>query len=165
MLRGLIFVSGLIGGTALFAVMALVFVAVGLRYFFGIIIPDTYDLSRMLLGILIFWGIALAVAENSMIKIDAVYGAVGTGLRRVIRMFAAVVTAVVLGAVAWRAGLAVEDAFGNKVSTSDLRLRLWPFYGIATIALFLAVMIAIGRMINALTGAPDPEDTLEKEED
>jgi len=39
-------------------VVALTFVGVMLRYFFAASIPDGYDLGRMLLGILIFWGIA-----------------------------------------------------------------------------------------------------------
>lgn len=155
MQKWLISVSGLIGATALFCVMALVFSAVLLRYFFGIIIPDSYDLSRMLLGILIFWGIALAVAENSMIKVDALYAVVGPRGRRLILVFSAVVTALVLAAIAWRAGTAVIDAMGNKVSTNDLRLRLWPFYAIASTALVLAVLIALKGVVTAFTGPVD----------
>ena len=154
MLRWFVTISGLIGATALFAVMALVFAAVMLRYF-GIIIPDSYDLSRMLLGILIFWGIALAVAENSMIKVDALFAMAGPRGKQLIRAFAAIVTAVVLGLVAWRAGDAVVDAFYSSVSTSDVRIRLWPFYGIASVALILAVVIAIGRMFSAFSRAQD----------
>ena len=39
-------------------VAADIFISVLLRYFFSTSIPDSYDLGRMLLGILIFWGIA-----------------------------------------------------------------------------------------------------------
>ena len=35
-----------------------IFVSVMLRYFFAVQIPDSYDFGRLLLGILIFWGIA-----------------------------------------------------------------------------------------------------------
>ena len=154
--RWLVSVSGLVGATALFAVMVLVFVAVLLRYF-GIVVPDSYDLSRMLLGVLIFWGIALAVAENALIKVDALFSVAGPRGRRMIRAFAAVVTAIVLGLVAWRAGVAVVDAFDSKVSTSDLRLRLWPYYAVASTALFLAVAIALGRMMAAFGNQDDTE--------
>ena len=150
MQKRLVAISGLIGATALFAVMVLVFAAVLLRYF-GIVIPDSYDLSRMLLGILIFWGIALAVAENSMIRVDALFAVVGPRGRRLIGAFAAVVTAAVLALIAWRAGVAVLDALESKVSTSDVRIRLWPFYAVASIALLLAVAIALGRMAGAFT--------------
>ena len=40
------------------AVAALTFVSVILRYLFTWAIPDTYDISRLLLAILIFWGMA-----------------------------------------------------------------------------------------------------------
>ena len=39
-------------------VAADIFISVLLRYFFAIQIPDAYDFGRLLLGILIFWGIA-----------------------------------------------------------------------------------------------------------
>ena len=39
-------------------VAADIFISVLLRYFFSIQIPDSYDFGRLLLGILIFWGIA-----------------------------------------------------------------------------------------------------------
>jgi TRAP-type transport system small permease protein len=35
-----------------------IFVSVMLRYFFSVQIPDSYDFGRLLLGIVIFWGIA-----------------------------------------------------------------------------------------------------------
>ena len=35
-----------------------IFTSVMLRYFFSVQIPDSYDFGRLLLGILIFWGIA-----------------------------------------------------------------------------------------------------------
>ena len=35
-----------------------IFVSVLLRYFFTVSIPDSYDFGKLLLGILIFWGIA-----------------------------------------------------------------------------------------------------------
>jgi hypothetical protein len=39
-------------------VAANIFIAVVLRKFFDTSIPDSYDFGRLLLGILIFWGIA-----------------------------------------------------------------------------------------------------------
>lgn len=144
--------AGIIGSVALFAVMALVFVAVLARYFFGFIIPDAYDLSRMFLGILIFWGIALAVAQDSMIKVDALYSLAGPVGRKLILIFSSVLTAAVLGVLAWRAATAVLDAYGNFISTNDLRLRLWPFYGAATLALFIAVTIALARASAVIRG-------------
>ena len=40
-----------------------IFVSVLLRYFFAVQIPDSYDFGRLLLGILIFWGIAAKIGR------------------------------------------------------------------------------------------------------
>ena len=158
MQKWIVSVSGLIGAASLFCVMTLIFAAVALRYFFGFVVPDSYDLSRMLLGILIFWGIALAVADNSMIRVDALHAIAGPRGQRLIGAFAAIVTAVVLSTVAWRAGTAVIDAMGNKVSTSDLRIRLWPFYAVASTALLFAVLIALRQVLSAFNTGEEPDE-------
>src|SRR3972149_8228126 len=51
-------------------VTLLVFVSVFLRYFFAWSIPDSYDFTRLLLGILIFWGMAVASYRGGHISVD-----------------------------------------------------------------------------------------------
>src|SRR3982074_3674144 len=58
-------------------VAADIFVSVLLRYFFSVSIPDSYDFGRLLLGILIFWGIAAPSYRGAQITVDLVWGAVG----------------------------------------------------------------------------------------
>ena len=55
-------------------VTALTFVSVILRYFFSWAIPDSYDLTRLLLGILIFWGMAVASYRGDHISVDLLWG-------------------------------------------------------------------------------------------
>src|SRR6202044_2878313 len=50
-----------------------IFVSVLLRYFFAVQIPDSYDFGRLLLGILIFWGIAATSYRGNHITVDLVY--------------------------------------------------------------------------------------------
>ena len=54
-----------------------IFVAVVLRKFFSTSIPDAYDFGRMLLGILIFWGIAATSYRGGHITVDLVWAAAG----------------------------------------------------------------------------------------
>src|SRR5262249_3829464 len=51
-------------------VAADVFVSVLLRYFFGVSIPDSYDFGRLLLGVLIFWGIGATSYRGTHITLD-----------------------------------------------------------------------------------------------
>ena len=53
------------------------FISVLLRYFFSVSIPDSYDFGRLLLGILIFWGIAATSYRGTHITVDLLYANVG----------------------------------------------------------------------------------------
>ena len=58
-------------------VAANIFISVLLRYLFSIQIPDAYDFGRLLLGILIFWGIAATSYRGTHITVDLVWSNVG----------------------------------------------------------------------------------------
>src|SRR5438477_2388037 len=64
------------------------FISVLLRYFFSISIPDSYDFGRLLLGILIFWGIAATSYRGTHITVDLLWSAVGVKAQRMIDVFA-----------------------------------------------------------------------------
>src|ERR1700740_2807030 len=68
-----------------------IFVSVLLRYFFSVQIPDSYDFGRLLLGILIFWGIAATSYRGNHITVDLVYANVGPRAQRFIDVFATLV--------------------------------------------------------------------------
>ena len=72
-------------------VAADIFISVLLRYFFSVSIPDGYDLGRLLLGILIFWGIAATSYRGTHITVDLVWGNVGPKPQRAIDVFATLV--------------------------------------------------------------------------
>ena len=72
-------------------VAADIFISVLLRYFFAVQIPDSYDFGRMLLGILIFWGIAATSYRGTHITVDLLYANVGPRMQRIIDVFATLV--------------------------------------------------------------------------
>src|SRR5437764_4038321 len=72
-------------------VAADIFLSVLLRYFFSASIPDSYDFGRLLLGILIFWGIAATSYRGGHITVDLVWGVVGPRQKRWIDIFATLI--------------------------------------------------------------------------
>src|SRR6476659_5266830 len=58
-------------------VAANIFLAVILRNTLSYTIPDSFDIGRMLLGILIFWGIAATSYRGGHITVDLVWANVG----------------------------------------------------------------------------------------
>jgi len=67
-----------------------VFLTVMLRYA-GVSIPDSYDLGQLLLGILIFWGIAATSYRGTHITVDLLWANVGPRWQRAIDVFATLV--------------------------------------------------------------------------
>ena len=112
-------------------VAADIFFSVLLRYFFNISIPDGYDFGRLLLGILIFWGIAATSYRGTHITVDLVWGVVSPRHKRAIDIFATLVLLFVVTVQTWTLFDKVRTTFADNVQTFDLNLPTWPFFAIA----------------------------------
>src|SRR6185295_8971050 len=108
-----------------------IFVSVMLRYFFSIQIPDAYDFGRLLLGILIFWGIAATSYRGTHITVDLLYAALGPKAQRGVDVFA---TLVLLFVVSVQTAMLLDKVVTTRednVLTFDLNLPTWPFFALA----------------------------------
>src|SRR5712691_10146979 len=108
-------------------VAADIFVAVLLRSGFTWSIPDSYDFGRLLLGILIFWGIAATSYRGTHITVDLIWANVGAKLRRIIDVFATLVMLFVVTVQTWTLFDKVATTRADNVLTFDLNLPTWPF--------------------------------------
>lgn len=108
-----------------------IFVAVVLRKFFSASIPDSYDFGRMLLGILIFWGIAATSYRGGHITVDLVWTAASKCWRRIIDIFATLVLLFVVIVQTAMLFDKVRATYVDHVLTYDLNIPTWPFYAIA----------------------------------
>ncbi len=131
-------------------VTALTFVSVILRYFFAWQIPDTYDFSRLLLAILIFWGMAGTGYRGEHITVDLIWGALGPRWQRAVDVFATVLTLVAMTAFAIMMGSKVLDTRAENVLTFDLRQPVWIYYALAWIGLAAAVLLLLIRLYRLL---------------
>src|SRR5579871_5880724 len=108
-----------------------IFVSVLLRNLFNYAIPDSFDIGRMLLGILIFWGIAATSYRGTHITVDLVWVNVGRRARRCIDVFATLVLLFVVTMQTVMLFDKVADTAAQNVLTYDLRLPTWPFFAVA----------------------------------
>ena len=122
-----------------------IFVSVLLRYFFSVQIPDSYDFGRLLLGILIFWGIAATSYRGGHITVDLVYANVGVRMKRVIDVFATLVLLFVVTVQTYTLFDKVRGTWADHVLTFDLRLPVWPFFLVAWIGDVSAVLLIAVR--------------------
>ena len=126
-------------------VAANTFVAVLLRYFFSMSIPDSYDFGRLLLGILIFWGIAATSYRGTHITVDLLYANVGAKLQRAMDVFATLVLLFCVTVQTYTLFDKVVGTYNDNVLTFDLRLPTWPFFLLAWIGDVSAVILIAVR--------------------
>jgi TRAP-type C4-dicarboxylate transport system permease small subunit len=122
-------------------VAADIFVSVLLRYFFAIQIPDAYDFGRLLLGILIFWGIAATSYRGTHITVDLIWANASPRWQRYIDVFATLVLLFVVCVHTYTLFDKVIGTYHDHVLTFDLRLPTWPFFAVAWIGDFAAVLL------------------------
>src|SRR4051794_246795 len=122
-------------------VAADIFVSVLLRYFFSIQIPDAYDFGRLLLGILIFWGIAATSYRGTHITVDLVWANVNERWQRWIDVFATLVLLFVVTVQTYTLFDKVVSTYRDNVLTFDLRLPTWPFFLVAWLGDVSAVLL------------------------
>jgi len=140
------FIDGieLIAAVFIGLVAAIVFFTVMLRYF-GIDIPDSYDFGMLLLGILIFWGIAATSYRGTHITVDLVWATVGPRGKRVIDVFATLVLLFVVTVQTYTLYDKVASTYAANISTFSLRLPTWPFFAVAWLGDASAVLLIAVR--------------------
>ena len=122
-------------------VAANIFIAVLLRNLFSYSIPDSYDFGRLMLGILIFWGIAATSYRGTHITVDLVWSNVGPRYQRMIDIFATLVLLFVVTVQTYTLFDKVMTTRADNVLTFDLRLPTWPFFLIAWLGDVSAVLL------------------------
>ena len=140
------FIGGIELAAALFIgiVAADVFLTVTLRYF-GIDIPDSYDLGMLLLGILIFWGIGATSYRGTHITVDLLWANVSPRWQRAIDVFATLVLLFVVTVHTYCLFDKVASTYQANISTCSLRLPTWPLFAVAWLGDAAAVLLIAVR--------------------
>ena len=118
-----------------------IFLAVVLRKFFSTSIPDSYDIGKMLLGTLIFWGIAATSYRGGHITVDLVWAATSPKYKRWIDVFATLVLLFVVTAQTITLFDKVRATYVDHVLTYDMNIPTWPFFAVAWLGDVSAVLL------------------------
>lgn len=146
----------LVEGTAaaFLAVIALLtFVSVLGRYLFAAVIPDSFDVGRLMLGIAVFWGLAGAVYRGDHIQVDLLWTVLPQRWRKWLDRFADLLVLAAMGVFAWMMWVHVQSTWRSNLSSFDLNLPIWPFYAVAWLGIVLAALLALIRLHRLLRGA------------
>ena len=119
---------------------------VALRDLLSIQIPDWFDGSKLLMGIALFWGIAVATYHGGHICVDVLWENLRAPGRRVLDVVASVITLAFLAPMAWMVSSKVLA--GGTQATTDLRLPLVWFNSVAAAGGVAAVLLGVVRLID-----------------
>ena len=131
-------------------VAANIFISVLLRNIFNYSIPDSFDIGRLMLGILIFWGIAATSYRGAHITVDLIWANVGPKYQRAIDVFATLVLLFVVTVQTWTLFDKVRGTYNDHVLTFDMHMPTWPFYAVAwagDVSAVLLIAIRTYRLI------------------
>ena len=156
------FIDGIeLAAAAFIGIVAIdIFVSVLLRYLFNTSIPDSYDFGRLLLGILIFWGIAATSYRGGHITVDLIWANVGPRYQRMIDVFATLVLLFVVTVQTYTLFDKVRGTYNDHVLTFDMHMPTWPFFAIAwagDVSAVLLIAIRTWRLIFSPEEMHDPQ--------
>src|SRR4051812_37243442 len=126
-------------------VAANIFLAVLLCNLFNYSIPDSFDIGRLFLGILIFWGIAATSYRGTHITVDLLWSALGEKAQRAVDVFATLVLLFVVSVQTIMLFDKVATTRADNVLTFDLNLPTWPFFAVAWAGDVSAVLLIAVR--------------------
>ena len=136
-----------------------IFVSVLLRNTLNYAIPDSFDIGRMLLGILIFWGIAATSYRGTHITVDLVWANVGPRYQRWIDVFATLVLLFVVSVQTWTLFDKVRGTYNDHVLTFDMHMPTWPFFAVAWIGDISAVLLIAIRTYRLIFHPEEMQET------
>ena len=134
----------------LLAIALLIAANVFLRDVLSIQIPDWFDGSKLMQGIALMWGFAVATYYGSHICVDILWEHLGKGGQRVLDLLSTAVTMAFLALTAWMVWTKVLNT--GSQTTSDLQLPIVYFYAVAALGVVAAAALAVLRLVRLAQG-------------
>jgi TRAP-type C4-dicarboxylate transport system permease small subunit len=134
------------------------FLAVLMRKFFAVTMPDYYNFGQFMLGILIFWGIAATSYRGTHITVDLVWANATPKYQRWIDVFATLVLLFVVTVQTWTLFDKVATTRADHIVTMDLQVPIWPFFLVSWIGDVSAVLLIAIRTYRLIFHPEDIHD-------
>lgn len=123
------------------------------RWLFSWPIPDEYEISRLLLSVVICWGIALAFRNDDHIQLDVFWDLLSERKKRIMTRVGAALSMLLVGGFCVALGMKTLDTRAGGISTVDLDLSVWMFYAGAWMGTLAAFLTLLRRVL-----FPEPVD-------
>lgn len=135
-------VLGMAASAILFCMMALTFVDVVLRYLFNMPLRGGFEVTELMLLVLIFAGLPLVSHADEHVVMDFIDRVLGARGRLWLRRGVHLVCAAVFAFVAWQVLIKAGKIWGYRDATDVLRIVYGPF------VYFMAATIGLTALIH-----------------
>lgn len=136
-----------IAGLFLAAITIVVFISAIGRYLFASPLPDSFDISRLMMGIAVMWGFASVGYRGSHIKVDLIAELLPDRARRLLDIIAWLVLLGFTIALTWMLLTRVTSAHASGEATFDLRIPVWPFLGLIWLGVAASILTIFSRIV------------------
>lgn len=123
--------------------MLVTFVDVIGRYVFNRPVTFAVELIELLMGMVVFFGLAYTTLKKAHISVDLILDAVSGVLKAMLIKLAALISAIVIVVMAWQLTKRGISFSQSGLSTDVLYMRVAPFVFIMCIGAFLAAFVAV----------------------
>lgn len=117
-------------------------------------ILGTVELTRMLLAVVVFLGLAYSEDLGDHITIDLLYVRLGRGMKTVFNVFADLVSIAVVGLMSWQLFGFGMFTRGTGEETGTLDWPIWPFVLVAAIGSGLYALAIGSKLVLRMLGEP-----------
>jgi TRAP-type C4-dicarboxylate transport system permease small subunit len=142
--RGMEPLLGAMAGVLLFCMMTLTFVDVVLRYLFNAPLKGSFEITELMLVVLIFAALPLVSRREEHVVMDFLDRYIPLPIYRVLRALEHIVSAAAMAGMGWllwqKAGKL--GAYGD--TSAVLRIELAPFVYVIALLIFVTALIHLG---------------------
>lgn len=142
---------GLTTAVLLFMMTMLTLLDVFGRYLFNSPIMGAYEITELMLAVLIFAGIPLAGANDEHIAVDLIDGVVPRSIAKVRDILIALTMSVVLGALSKNIFHKGLEAIKYGDQSAMLQIPMSPIYFIVSISLGMACLVSLALAVQYTT--------------
>lgn len=132
---------GALGAVVLFGMMALTFVDVIMRYVFGASLKGAFEITELMMVVLIYAGLPLVSRHDLHVTTDVLDRFWSEGVRRAMDVVTHLICAAALFGATWLIAVKAERATRLNDVTATLQITLAPFVYLMCALIFVTAVI------------------------
>lgn len=143
-----------VAGTGLLAMLAIQVANIIGRKGFQFPILGTVEMTRMLLAVVVFLGLAYSEDLGDHITIDLIYVRLGPRMRTAFDVIANLVTIAIVGLISWQLFNFALFTRASGEDTGILDMPIWPFVFVAAFGSALYMLATCSKLVLRALGEP-----------